>query len=36
VVWPLGVLALLLVLAMLPAVVAYRRHENQRAQVVQS
>jgi ABC-type transport system substrate-binding protein len=36
VVWPLGVLGLLLALAMLPAVVAYRRHENQRAQVVQS
>jgi ABC-type transport system substrate-binding protein len=36
VVWPLGVLALLLVLAMLPAVVAYRRHEQQRVQAVQS
>jgi ABC-type transport system substrate-binding protein len=35
VVWPLGVLALLLVLAMLPAVIAYRRHENQRVQVTQ-
>jgi oligopeptide transport system substrate-binding protein len=36
VVWPLGVLALLLVLAMLPAVIAYRRHEQQRVQAVQS
>jgi len=36
VVWPLGVLGLLLVLAMLPAVIAYRRHENQRVQAVQS
>jgi ABC-type transport system substrate-binding protein len=35
VVWPLGVLALLLVLVMLPALIAYRRHENQRVQAVQ-
>jgi hypothetical protein len=35
VLWPLAVLAGLLVLAMLPALVAYRRHENQRVQVVQ-
>ena len=33
VLWPLGLLLLLLVLATLPAVIAYRRHENQRVQV---
>jgi oligopeptide transport system substrate-binding protein len=33
VVWPLGVLGVLLMLAVAPAVIAYRRHENQRVQV---
>jgi len=32
VVWPLGLLLLLLVVVTLPAVLAYRRHENQRVQ----
>jgi len=34
VVWPLGVLALLLVLATVPAVIGYRRHEARRVRVV--
>jgi ABC-type transport system substrate-binding protein len=33
VLWPLGVLAALLVVAVLPAALAYRRHENQRVRV---
>ncbi len=31
VVWPLGLVALVLVMAVLPAVIGYRRHERQRA-----
>ena len=36
VLWPLGLVALLLVLMVVPAVVSYRRHENRRVQTVQS
>jgi len=36
VIWPLAVLAVLLIVAVVPAVVAYRRHERQRVQVVTS
>ena len=35
VVWPLAVFAFVLALGILPALVAYRRHENQRVQVAQ-
>jgi ABC-type transport system substrate-binding protein len=33
VLWPLALVGVLLLLAVLPAVIAYRRHENQRVQV---
>ncbi|MCO6414152.1 MAG: ABC transporter substrate-binding protein [Thiogranum sp.] len=35
VVWPLGLIAALLVLAVIPAVVGYRRHENRRVRTVE-
>jgi len=36
VLWPLGLLLLLLVLIVIPAVIGYRRHEAERVRVVQS
>jgi hypothetical protein len=36
VVWPLGLIGLLLVLMVIPAVIGYRRHENRRMLAEQS
>jgi hypothetical protein len=35
-VWPLCLIALLLLVSVIPAIVGYRRHENQRVQVAES